>query len=213
MILQNTDPDKHRCDVAAAAKVFLDHKDFIREVICFHVQDEDQADDLFQDLFLSLISNPLPRDMQNIKSYLYKAITNDVIDAIHRREKYRNCIHEYAQRSSRPRSQTTPLEAVLEKEQASRVLELVKKQLPPTEAQAVYLQYRDSHNAREIAEKMGVGIATVRGYLSEGLSRIRRLLSVKGGVKRVGCDGGEELRHFRMISANSGGTMLNSPFH
>jgi RNA polymerase sigma factor (sigma-70 family) len=183
MILQNTDCKKHRCNVAAAAKVFLDHKDFIRKVICFHIQDEDQADDLFQDFFLSLISNPLPRDIQNIKSYLYKAITNDIIDAIHRREKYRNCIQEYAQHSSRPRRQTTPLEAVSEKEQASRVFELVKKRLPPTEAQAVYLQYRDSHNAREIAEKMGVGIATVRGYLSEGLSRIRRLLSVEGGVK------------------------------
>ena len=183
MIFQDADPDNHKCDVAAAAEVFLDHKDFIRRVICFHIHDEDQADDLFQDLFLSFISNPLPRDIQNIKSYLYKAITNDIIDAIHRREKYRNCIHEYAQRSRRPRCLTTPLEALLEKEQASRVFELVEKRLARSEGQAVYLQYRDGHNTKEIAEKMGVGIGTVRGYLAEGLSTIRRLLSIKGGVK------------------------------
>jgi len=182
MILQNTDPDNHRCDVAAAAEVFLDHEDFIREVICFHVQDEDQAEDLCQDFFLSLISNPLPRDIQNIESYLYKAITNDIIDAAHRKEKYRNCIHDYAERSDRPRRQQTPPETILEKEEASRVFELIEKRLPRTEAQAVCLQYRDSHSAKEIAEQMGVGVATVRGYVSEGLSRIRRLLSVKGGL-------------------------------
>ncbi len=183
MILQNTDPDNHGCDVAADAQVFLDHEDFIRDVICFHIQDEDQADDLFQEFFLSLISSPLPRDIQNIQSYLYKAITNDIIDAAHRKEKYRNCIHDYAQRSDHPRSPPTPPEAIMEKEEASRVFELIEKRLPRTEAQAVCLQYRDSHSAKEMAEQMGVGIATVRGYVSEGLGRIRRLLSVRDGLK------------------------------
>lgn len=183
MIFENTDPDNRRGDVAAAAKVFVDHEDFIREVVCFHVQDEDQADDLVQDFFLSLISNPLPADVQNIESYLYKAVTNDIIDAAHRNEKYRNCISEYAERSDHPHSQPTPAEAVLAKEQASRVLELIDKRLPRTEAQAVYLLYRDGCSAKEIAQRMGVGLATVRGYVSEGLSRIRRLLSMKGGLK------------------------------
>ncbi len=183
MISQNPDPNNHRFGVAAAVEVFLDHEDFIRDVICFHIQDEDQADDLFQDFFLSLISNPLPTDIQNIDSYLYKAITNDIIDAAHRREKYRNCMHDYAERSDHPRSQQTPPEAILEKEEACRVFELIEKCLPRTEAQAVYLQYREGHDAKEIARKMGVGIATVRGYVSEGLGRIRRLLSVRGGLK------------------------------
>jgi len=183
MIFENTDPDNRRCDVAAAAKVFLDYKDFIREVICLHIQDEDQADDLFQDFFLSFVSNSLPGDIQDIESYLYKAVTHDIIDAAHRKEKYRNCIHEYAEGSDHPHSQQTPAEAILAKEEAGRVFELIDKRLPRTEAQAVYLLYRDGCSAKEIAERMGVGLATVRGYVSEGLSRIRRLLSMKGGLK------------------------------
>jgi RNA polymerase sigma factor (sigma-70 family) len=183
MIFQKTDSDDHRCDVAAAAEVFLNHKDFIREVICFHVQDEDQAEDLFQDFFLSFVSHPLPRDIQNIESYLYKAITNDIIDAVHRNEHYRNYIREYGERSDHARSEQTPAEAALRMEETGRVLDLIEKRLPYTEAQAVCLQYRDSHSAKDIAEQMGVGIATARGYVSEGLSRIRRLLSVKGGLK------------------------------
>ena len=179
MIFRKIDPNKHIFDEAAAAKAFLDHKDFIRKVIVFHIHDEDQADDLFQDFFLSFVSRPLPGDIRNIESYLYRAITNDIIDTIHRKQNYRNSIHEYGERFNRTRSQKTPEEVVLKMEEASRILEIIEKCLPRTEAQAVYLQYRDSRNAKEIAEKMGVGAATVRGYVSEGLSRIRSLLKIR----------------------------------
>jgi RNA polymerase sigma factor (sigma-70 family) len=181
MIPGKKDPNKHRFNMAAAAKVFLDHKDFIRRVICFHIHDEDHADDLFQDFFLSFVSHPLPGGIRNIKSYLYKAIINDIIDSIHRKESYRNSIHEYFECSNRTLCQKMPEEAVMSMEEVSRILEVIEKRLPRTETQAVYLQYRDSHNAKEIAEKMGVGAATARGYVSEGLSRIRTLLTVNAG--------------------------------
>ena len=47
------------------------------------------------------------------------------------------------------------------------------------EAQAVYMQYRDNLDAKEIAKKMDVGVASIRGYVSKGLGRIRGLLDVK----------------------------------
>ena len=137
---------------------------------------EDQAEDLFQDFFLSLVSNPLPRDIQNIESYLYRAITNDIVDATRLTKKYQNCLYEYAERYNHPRSQKTPEKVVLEVEEANRIFELVEKQLPLTEAQAVCFQYREGLSAKKIAEKMSVCSATARGYVSEGLSRIRRLL-------------------------------------
>lgn len=58
----------------------------------------------------------------------------------------------------------------------NRIFELIEKQLPPTESQAVRFQYRDGLDAIETAEKMSVRRATIRGYVSEGPSRIRRLL-------------------------------------
>lgn len=178
MIFRQKNPNKHRFNVAAAAKAFLDHKDFIKKVICFHIHDEDQVDDLFQDFFLSFVSHPLPGDIRNIESFLYKAITNDIIDATHRKESYRNSIHEYGERSNDTCGLKTPEEAVMRMEETGKILDLIEKRLPRTEAQAVYMQYRDSYNAKEIAEKMGVGAKTARGYVSEGLGRIRRLLAV-----------------------------------
>lgn len=169
MAIRKTNVDTQRCNVADAAKVFLDHEDFIKKVISFHIHDEDEAGDLFQDFFLFLIRNPLPPDIQDIESYLYRAITNDITDALRRKEQYKDRLRECVKRVYRPSSQKTPVEAVLEMDELRGLFELIEKNLPRTEAQAVFLKYRDGHDAKGIAKNMGVGIATARGYVSENV--------------------------------------------
>ena len=176
MNFKNPGPDSLICNAATAAQIFDDYGDFIKKVICSQIQDEDQAEDFFQNFFLSLVSNPLPGDIQNIEAYLYKAITNDIADATRLTKKYRNCIHEYTKCYCHHRSQKIPEKLVIELEETNRVFELVETHLPRTEAQAVRFQYRDGFDAKEMAEKMSVESKTIRGYVSEGLSRIRRLL-------------------------------------
>jgi RNA polymerase sigma factor (sigma-70 family) len=176
MNFKNPGPDSFKRNAFAAAQIFNDYGDFIKKVIRSQIQDEDQAEDLFQDFFLSLISNPLPGDIKNTEAYLYRAISNDIANAIHLTKKYENCIYEYAELCNYLRSQKTPEKIVQDAEEKNRVFELVDKQLPRTEAQAVRFQYRDGLDAKEMAEKMSVKNKTIRGYVSDGLSRIRRLL-------------------------------------
>jgi len=164
---------QHR--VAAAAKIFDDHGGFIRIVIRSQVQDEDLAEDLFQDFFISLISKPLPRGLRNIKGYLYRAITNDIVDATRRMMKYRAYMRKYAECPNRPDRQKTPRETLQETEQAQMVLELIKNRLRCTEAEAVSLRYLESHEVKEIAKTMGVANATARAYVNGAIDRIRRL--------------------------------------
>ncbi|MBL7185402.1 MAG: hypothetical protein ISS70_03685 [Phycisphaerae bacterium] len=47
--------------------------------------------------------------------------------------------------------------------------------LPNGEARALALRYRKQYDAKEAAEEMGVNSKTLRAYVCEGLSRIRRL--------------------------------------
>ncbi|MHC4117884.1 MAG: RNA polymerase sigma factor [Planctomycetota bacterium] len=169
--------------VAAAAKMFHDYGDFIKKVICSQVQDDNQAEDVCQDFFLSLVSYPVPQHVQNVKAYLYKAITNDIIDATRRTAKYRACMCKYAELCNRPVAQKTPEEILLEIEETSKLFELIEKQLPRAEAEAVSLQYRNSYDVKEIAEAMGVANATARAYISDALDTLRRLLgSMEAGV-------------------------------
>jgi RNA polymerase sigma factor (sigma-70 family) len=180
MTFQNPDPNCLEHRVAAAAKIFDNHGGFIRIVIRSHVQDNDLAEDLFQDFFLALISKPLPGDDGNIKGYLYRAITNDIIDATRRIMKYRARTRKYAEVAKRPDGQKTPKETLQEMEEAEMILNLVRKRLPCTQAEAVSLCYFDGHRVKEIAKKMGIANATARARVNGAIVRLRRL---SGGVE------------------------------
>lgn len=173
---RNSDPSSSKCDVAAAAKIFDDYGDFIKKVICSQVQNEDQAEDLFQNFFLSLVSKPFPEEIQNVKGYLYKAIINEIADTNRLTKKYQNLISEYTERNNHPRSQEIPEKVVMKIDEADRIFKIIEKRLPRTEALASYLQYRDDLCTEKIAEIMNIRRVTVRGYIHEGLKRIRRIL-------------------------------------
>jgi len=171
----------HTNNVTAAAEVFEKHGDFIRMIIRYHIGNEAQADDLFQDFFLSLISKPLPRGLQNVRSYLYRAVTNDVIDVAREAERDRTVIHKYARNSNYPINNSNLENAFIEEEEMNKMFELIERWLPHSQAQAVTLRYRDDYNLQEAAKKMDVNSKTVSKYISVGLSKIRQFLTVNQG--------------------------------
>ena len=170
------DPDIPECNVAAAAKVFDDYGDFIEKTIRSKIQDQNHAEDLYQNFFLCLVHNPLSGDIQNIEAYLYKVISNLIIDATRTTNAYQNCINKYAEHYRYPPSRTNPEKDALEMDETKKLFNIIGKQLSRTEAQAVRMRYQDGLSTERIAEKMGVQRATVRGYVSEGLRKIRELL-------------------------------------
>ena len=179
MALQNTNTNNYANSVDAAAKVFTEYGDFIHTVIRYQVKNETQADDLFQDFFLSLVTSPLPAGVRNIRSYLYRAITNDIIDATRRVENYRNHMHKYAKHINHPINKRTPENAFIEIEETSKMFELIEMRLRSSHAQAITLRYRNNYDIKEVAKKMNVGSGTVRKYIYVGLSKIRRYLKLK----------------------------------
>ena len=167
--------------VDRAAEIFSKYGDFIRAVIRYQVANDAQADDLFQDFFVSLVSRPIPAGMQNIKSYLYRAITNDIVDAAHRVEKCKTLMHKYAECLDHSINKSTPENALIEKEQLDEMFALIKGRLPRSEARAITLRFGNNFNIKEIAKKIHVNNRTVSRYISAGLSKVRQFFSVKKG--------------------------------
>jgi len=165
--------------VNIAAKVFGEYGDFIHTVIRYKVRNEVQADDLFQDFFLSLVSKPLPPALQSTKGYLYRAITNDIVDAVRRMEKYESHVRKYGEQLNYSINKNGPENTLIEREELDKLFALIKERLPESESQAIALRYRDSHSIKEVAEKMGVKKRTVSSYISVGLKKIRRFLMIK----------------------------------
>jgi RNA polymerase sigma factor (sigma-70 family) len=168
-------------NVVRAAEIFSEYGGFILSVIRYQVKNDAQADDLFQDFFLSLVSRPVPADIQNIKSYLYRAITNDIVDAVRRVEKYKARINEYTGRLNYSINKEMPGNALIEQEQTDKMFRLIEGWLRHSEAQAITLRYKNSYSVKEVAKKMRVNNRTVSRYISAGLSRVRQFLTLKKG--------------------------------
>jgi len=163
-----------------AEEIFEEHGDFIRLIIRFHVKNETEAEDLFQDFFLFLVSKPIPEEVQNVKGFLYRVVSDKVKDALRRTSCYQARIRRYAERR-RHITENCPEDAVIDVEETKKMFELIRRRLPPKEAWAVTLRYRNNSDVGEIAEKMGIKSRSVSRYVSAGLNKLHQVFCVNEG--------------------------------
>lgn len=173
--------DESSHNVEYATEIFSAHGEFIFAVIRNQVGDNSVANDLFQDFFLSLVSRPVPRDIQNIKSYLYKAIINDIVDATRRVERYKTLMHKYAEFIDYSINKSSPEDALIKTEEISKMFKVIGAQLPRSEAKAITYRFQNDYSIKEVAKKMNVDSRSVSRYISAGLSKVRQFFNNKKG--------------------------------
>ena len=92
--------------VRRAVAIFNEYGDFILAVIRFQAHDRSRQEDLFQEFFLALIRRPVPTEVRNIKSYLYRAIVHHILDSVRARDNYRRAVKKYAKRDANSHQQS-----------------------------------------------------------------------------------------------------------
>ena len=165
--------------VDRTAKVFEEHGSFIRATIRSKTSGQIEEDDIFQDVFVALVRAPVPDDVQDVKSYLYRVIIHDIFDAMRRKAVYRAKLTRYADTLRETGSDEGPERALISREELGKVLGLVESCLPRSEFEAVRLRYADNQDNKEIAAGMGLQSRTVRQYIHRGLRRARQILTAQ----------------------------------
>jgi len=165
--------------VKQAADVFETYGDEIRAMISLSVKEPSAADDIFQDLFLSIVQTPVPPDTDRVPAYLYRVITNDVIDETRKLSNYSEFVREYRERAVHETTQEAPEDNAIKVEETNEMIETLRKRLPSHEAEAVIRSCVYGNKARYAAKKMGLDRNTFSQYLYRGKTRIRRLLGKK----------------------------------
>jgi RNA polymerase sigma factor (sigma-70 family) len=168
-------------NIAAAAKIFEKHGGFIYSVIRYKTSDESLVDDLFQDLFLALAANPVSLEGPKLKAFLYRAIVNDIRDAVRRIERYRNMLKKYAKNCKFVVNNHGLRNAFSVEEKVEVIMKNAWDSLSPKETTAISLRYLDGHSIAEIAEKMRVKPASVSRYICIGLGKMRQSLDLSSG--------------------------------
>jgi RNA polymerase sigma factor (sigma-70 family) len=166
--------------VRLATEVFHKYHREIRAMIQAVVPNPGEADDLFQNLFLSLVAKPLPTDIRSVKRYLYRAIVNDVISQDRREESRFRHIRVYALRQKWLRMETDPRDPLIAAEQTRRMLQTLDR-LRPTEAQAVIREFALDHDRSKASCEMGIKRRSFTKYLSRGIRKLRFITIAREG--------------------------------
>ena len=173
MVLNSS--DKNRKNAEQASQIFFKYGDFIRSVIHTKLNDPEKEENMFQDFFLSLVYKPMPTDVKNKKSYIYRAIINDITDSNRRSERYSTHIKFFEKKIEYTINKSTPENAYINEEQISKMLTLIKEQLPDSCSEAITLRYIENMSIQEVAKKMNVKSSSVSRYISTGVKKLRRL--------------------------------------
>ena len=163
-------------NVKHAAKIFEENSDMIRIAIRSQVNDKSVIDDIFQNLFLSLVHSPVPSDIENVEGYLRRAIRNDVIDSAIKNKSRRAREQKYAKmylastRYDNPENTLTMLDTI------QYIFKIIENKLPAHESIAIKEKYCYDRNGDEAAKVMGITRRSFSHYLCTGLKRVRRYI-------------------------------------
>ena len=166
--------------VQAATAVFENYGRFIRAMIRTQIRDRSEEEDLYQEFFLALLRTPVPLDVENMQGYLYRAISNHIVDAVRASKCQDRRIKKYA-RKFRIRVYIEPATSALLEDTEEYDANIIRclEHLHEREAQAFALRYRDHRSIGEIAVTMGVTARTVSRYLSGSVRKLRRRLAAQ----------------------------------
>lgn len=164
--------------VKCASNIIEQYGDFLRVMIYMKIKDKSQADDIMQDFFLSLVEHPIREEIEDIKGYLYTAITNDIIDRIRRIRNYQKKVQRYRETAKKEKQDIPHEKILLTREEIAKLFRKIDKCIPQQEATAILNYFKLKNNASAAAEKMQVDTRTISRYVSVGLKKFRHLLQL-----------------------------------
>lgn len=168
--------------VKRAEEVFDRYGDEIRAMIDFNVRDKSSTEDILHDFFVSIVKKPVPLGIENVRAYLYRAVSNDVVDRFRRARNHREGIQVYAEYRRDRAVQKEPQNAAIEAEETERMLQLIESHLPPRQANAFIQQCGVGRGASDAATELSVDKRSVSRYLTEAIKKIRGIVSKNEGV-------------------------------
>ncbi len=171
--------DIHR-RVGLAAEVFGRYGGDIRAMISFNVKDKSKADDMFQSFFISLVRNPVPPDIDDIKAYLYRAVLNDLHDVFRRTQIHQESVEKYLEARRYETEYEAPEGRVVQADQTREMFRLIGCRLPKHQAMVVTHRFQNGLSTKDTAKKMRLSRRSVYRYLSTAKKKLREFIPKYG---------------------------------
>jgi RNA polymerase sigma factor (sigma-70 family) len=162
--------------VEMASQVFDKYSDMIRAAIYVNLGNSSHVDDIYQNLFLSLVNKPVPPHIKNVRGYLYKAVLHDILDLTKRTKNYRKRICNYGKYHMQFVRNKKPQDDIIKEEEIEKLFKLIEKRLSSHENKAVMQRYRYDLDIAQAAEQMNINKRSYSRYLCVALKKIRQIV-------------------------------------
>jgi RNA polymerase sigma-70 factor (ECF subfamily) len=161
-------------DVQAFEWLFRQYYEKLCQWAYQYLHDFDSSEEVVQDLYYHLWRKRATMEFQvSVKSYLYKAVSNNCKMLI--RNKGRRSAIEAEMASRNPGSADEP-EELLEVKEIREVVNKTLEELPEKPAQIFRMSRYEGLKYREIAEKLSISIKTVEANMGKALKVFRKNL-------------------------------------
>ena len=168
-------------NISKAAEILQEKRDFIYAVIRSNGC-EQETEDIFQNIFLSLATTPIPEHIENVNSYLYRTVINDIIDISRKTNAYRGKLDRFRRQCLKHYS-TDFIQTIIIKEEFSEILCIVETKFPSYLRVPFCMRYKQEYTITEISQKLGVKKNVVSVYLSDGLRMLREIIGIERGYE------------------------------
>jgi RNA polymerase sigma-70 factor (ECF subfamily) len=156
--------------------VFREHARLVYRTAFGVTGSHEDAEDVLQTIFLSLIRQEFPPDLKNNpQAYLYRAAVNASLNIVRRKRR------EVLVEDSEPFEVPVPAETY-EDVELHRLYEGIA-QLKPDAAEILILRYMHGKSIAEIAKMLGRSQGAITLILFRARARLKKLLHTNPGVK------------------------------
>lgn len=166
-----------RGDGKAFESLFLHYFPRVKGFISGILQNEEEAEDISQDIFVSLWQNREKlTEIENLNAYLYRIAKNTVLRHIERFLLFRDYQQLQTNNASFSSTDNDSIEEELYAKELEYLIAVAVEKMPPQRKLIYRMSRIEGISNDEIAKRLSISKRTVENHLTQALADIRKII-------------------------------------